>query len=237
MNFVTEAGRRFADIGGTLQEVVVIGASEVREMIVPEPEGVYLVNSGAWGCRNIFRYRTYLSRSNAYCFSYRIPVEGWKPDGWTEPSDEKRGALISSHNVHLDEALKTRQFYQLWIVLCFNVTAGIGVLGVARTMITEIFGSSLPLVDTAFAATYVVMISAFNMVGRFIWASASDYIGRRNTYWIFFLLGIFLYLHTLLSTASKRKPFSSMVSIFLRCNYDHLYNVRWRFCHHTRISC
>ena len=62
-------------------------------------------------------------------------------------------------------------------------------------MITEIFGSSLPqIVDTAFAATYVVMISAFNMVGRFIWASASDYIGRRNTYWIFFLLGIFLYL-------------------------------------------
>jgi len=62
-------------------------------------------------------------------------------------------------------------------------------------MITEIFGSSLPhIVDTAFAATYVVMISAFNMVGRFIWASASDYIGRRNTYWIFFLLGIVLYL-------------------------------------------
>jgi MFS family permease len=75
------------------------------------------------------------------------------------------------------------------------VTAGIGVLGVARTMITEIFGSSLPdTVDASFAATYVVMISAFNMVGRFIWASTSDYIGRRNTYWIFFVLGIALYL-------------------------------------------
>ena len=62
-------------------------------------------------------------------------------------------------------------------------------------MITEIFGTTLPqTVDTAFAATYVVMISAFNMVGRFIWASASDYLGRRNTYWIFFLLGIALYL-------------------------------------------
>ena len=68
-------------------------------------------------------------------------------------------------------------------------------LGVARTMISEIFGSSLPdIVNTSFAATYVVMISAFNMVGRFIWASASDYIGRRNTYWIFFVLGIALYL-------------------------------------------
>jgi MFS family permease len=80
-------------------------------------------------------------------------------------------------------------------VLCFNVTAGIGVLGVAKTMMSEIFGTTLPgIVDGAFAATYVVMISVFNMVGRFLWASTSDYIGRRNTYWIFFALGIVLYL-------------------------------------------
>jgi MFS family permease len=80
-------------------------------------------------------------------------------------------------------------------VLCFNVTAGIGVLGVAKTMMTEIFGTTLPgIVDGAFAATYVVMISVFNMIGRFLWASTSDVIGRRNTYWIFFALGIVLYL-------------------------------------------
>ena len=103
--------------------------------------------------------------------------------------------MISAHNVHIDEALKTRQFYQLWIVLCFNVTAGIGVLSVAQTMMTEIFGTTLPaIVDSGFAATYVVMISLFNMLGRFVWASSSDYIGRRNTYWIFFALGIVLYL-------------------------------------------
>ena len=197
VSLVTEAGRRFAEVSGVLREVVVIGAAEVREMIVPGPEGVYLVNTGATGIAETFLVigLIYLAVMLIAAFSYRIPAEGWKPEGWTEPKDEKRGTLISSHNVHLDEALKTRQFYQLWIVLCFNVTAGIGVLGVARTMITEIFGSSLPqIVDTAFAATYVVMISAFNMVGRFIWASASDYIGRRNTYWLFFLLGIVLYL-------------------------------------------
>ena len=97
--------------------------------------------------------------------------------------------------MHIDEALKTRQFYQLWIVLCFNVTAGIGVLSVAQTMMTEIFGTTLPsIVDGGFAATYVMMISVFNMLGRFIWASSSDYLGRRNTYWIFFALGIALYL-------------------------------------------
>jgi MFS family permease len=197
VSLVTEAGRRFVEVGGTLREVVVIGASEVRDMTIPGPEGVYLVNTGASGVAETFLIigLIYLAVMLIAAFSYRIPADGWKPAGWTEPSETERGSLISKYNVHIDEALKTRQFYQLWVVLCFNVTAGIGVLGVARTMITEIFGSSLPqIVDTTFAATYVIMISAFNMVGRFIWASASDYIGRRNTYWIFFLLGIVLYL-------------------------------------------
>jgi MFS family permease len=197
VSLVTEAGRRFVEISGALQEVVIIGAAEVRNLTMPGPEGVYLVNTGAAGVAETFLILgvIYLIVMLIAAFSYRIPAEDWKPQGWVEPSDEKRGALISAKNVDIDQALKTPQFYQLWIVLCLNVTAGIGVLGVARTMITEIFGSSLPqIVDTSFAATYVVMISAFNMVGRFIWASASDYVGRRNTYWIFFVLGIVLYL-------------------------------------------
>lgn len=197
VNLVTEAGRRFVEMSGALQEVVVIGAAEVRNLTIPGPEGVYVVNTGATGVAETFLIlgAIYLIVMMFAAFSYRIPAEDWKPEGWVEPSDEKRDALISAKNVDIDQALKTPQFYQLWIVLCLNVTAGIGVLGVARTMITEIFGSSLPqVVDTSFAATYVVMISAFNMMGRFIWASASDYVGRRNTYWIFFVLGIVLYL-------------------------------------------
>ena len=197
VSLVTEAGRRFVEISGALQEVVIIGAAEVRNLTMPGAEGVYLVNTGAAGVAETFLILgvIYLIVMLFAAFSYRIPAENWKPQGWVEPSDEKRGALVSAKNVDIDQALKTPQFYQLWIVLCLNVTAGIGVLGVARTMITEIFGSSLPqIVDTSFAATYVVMISAFNMVGRFIWASASDYVGRRNTYWIFFVLGIVLYL-------------------------------------------
>jgi len=204
LSLVTEAGRRFVEIGGILQEVVVIGAAEVRNLTLPGPEGVYLVNSGATGVAETFMILglLYLIVMLIAAFSYRVPAEGWKPEGWVEPSEGQRGSLISANNVDIDQALKTPQFYQLWIVLCLNVTAGIGVLGVARTMITEIFGSSLPnLVDTSFAATYVVMISAFNMVGRFIWASASDYIGRRNTYWVFFILGIVLYLSIPLAAA------------------------------------
>ncbi|MEC7188833.1 MAG: OFA family MFS transporter [Pseudomonadota bacterium] len=197
VELVTEAGRRFAEVGGVLREVVIVGATEVRDMTLPGPEGVYVVGSGATGVAEAFILigLIYLAVMLIAAFSYRLPPQGWQPDGWQAPDEDARDKLITTANVDIDQALRTPQFYQLWIVLCLNVTAGIGVLGVARTMITEIFGTTLPqTVDTAFAATYVVMISAFNMVGRFIWASASDYLGRRNTYWIFFLLGIALYL-------------------------------------------
>ena len=197
VELVTEAGRRFAEVGGVLREVVIVGATEARDMTLPGPEGVYVVGSGATGVAEAFILigLIYLAVMLIAAFSYRLPPQGWQPDGWQAPDEDARNKLITTANVDIDQALRTPQFYQLWIVLCLNVTAGIGVLGVARTMITEIFGTTLPqTVDTAFAATYVVMISAFNMVGRFIWASASDYLGRRNTYWIFFLLGIALYL-------------------------------------------
>ncbi|MBM3965881.1 MAG: MFS transporter [Planctomycetes bacterium] len=103
-------------------------------------------------------------------------------------------SLISTNHVDADQALKTPQFYLLWVMLCFNVTAGIGVLGVAKTMMTEIFGTALPsIVTSTFAATFVLMTSLFNMIGRFFWASVSDAIGRKNTYFIFFGAGALLY--------------------------------------------
>jgi hypothetical protein len=133
-------------------------------------------------------------------FSYRVPPKDWKPDGWT-PQPDSAKSMITKNHVHIDQALKTPQFWQLWIMLCFNVTAGIGVIGVAKTMVSEIFGSNAVLIEMAttstlvllFFANYVVMLSAFNMVGRFIWASTSDYIGRKNTYHCFFVLGAILY--------------------------------------------
>jgi MFS family permease len=198
VNLVTEAGKRFAEIAGELREVVIVGANDVASMTVPGPEGVYLVGTGQSGAAQTFFTLglIYLVVMLVAAFSYRLPAKDWKPAGWMPPeASDGVKKMISAHDVHIDEALKTPQFYQLWIVLCFNVTAGIGVLGVAKTMMSEIFGTTLPgIVDSAFAATYVVMISVFNMVGRFIWASTSDYIGRRNTYWIFFALGIVLYL-------------------------------------------
>ena len=198
VSLVTEAGRRFADVGGQMREVVVVGANDVAGMIVRGAEGVYVVGTGDVGVAGTFFTLgiVYFIVMLIAAFSYRVPAPGWKPAGWTPPDATYRSKrMISTHDVDINEALKTRQFYQLWIMLCFNVTAGIGVLSVAQTMMTEIFGTTLPsIVDGAFAATYVMMISVFNMIGRFFWASTSDYIGRRNTYWIFFALGIVLYL-------------------------------------------
>ena len=194
----TESGRRYVEMTGELREVVVVGANDIANMIVPGPEGVYLVGTGSAGVAQTFFAigLIYFVVMMIAAFSYRIPAPGWKPEGWTQPDAEHRAKrMISAADVHIDRALMTPQFWQLWIVLCFNVTAGIGVLSVARTMMTEIFGTTLPtIVDGAFAATYVVMISVFNMIGRFFWASVSDFIGRRTTYWIFFALGIALYL-------------------------------------------
>jgi MFS family permease len=197
LKLVTQTGKRFAEVAGELKEVVIVGANDLAGMLVPGPEGVYLVGTGSTGVALTFVELgiIYFVVMMIAALAYRVPAEGWQPEGWTPPDPTKAAKrMITDRDVDIDQALKTRQFYQLWIVLCFNVTAGIGVLGVAKTMMSEIFGSTLPsIVDGAFAATYVVMISVFNMIGRFFWASTSDIIGRRNTYWIFFGLGILLY--------------------------------------------
>ena len=118
----------------------------------------------------------------------RVPSEDWKPAGWIQP--KKPPALVTQANVLVDQAWRTPQFWLLWGVLCMNVTAGIGVLGQASPMIQEIFSGR---VTPGAAAGFVGLLSLFNMGGRFFWATTSDYIGRRNTYMVFFLLGIVLY--------------------------------------------
>ncbi len=219
LNLITEAGRRFAVRAGEQIEVVVIGANDVASMIMPGPEGVYVVGTGSVGVAPTFILLgiIYFLVMMIAAFSYRIPAEAWQPDGWVAPTeDSEQKKMVTVHNVDIDEAMRTPQFYQLWIVLCLNVTAGIGVLGVASTMMSEIFGTTLPnIVDGAFAAFYVSMISVFNMVGRFIWASSSDYIGRKNTYWVFFALGILLYCSVPLAASQVSvNPAASWLILF-----------------------
>ena len=139
-------------------------------------------------------------------FGYRLPPTGWRPEGWTPPA--KSEALITQNHVHLKDAHKTAQFWLIWLVLCLNVSAGIGVIGMASPMLQEIFGGSLighPDIGftqlspdqrrmvAAIAAGFTGLLSLFNIGGRFFWASMSDFIGRKTTYYTFFLLGIALY--------------------------------------------
>jgi MFS family permease len=122
-------------------------------------------------------------------FGYRVPAPGWKPQGWVEPP-QKANTLVTRNHVTPGSAVRTRQFWLLWVVLCFNVTAGIGVLGQASAMIQEVFKGTI---TASAAAGFVGLLSLFNMGGRFLWASLSDKIGRKATYACFFTLGTALY--------------------------------------------
>jgi MFS family permease len=118
----------------------------------------------------------------------RLPAPGWKPEGFVPSTQPQK--LITTNDVYVYQALKTPQFWLIWIVLCMNVTAGIGVLGQASAMSQEMFPGR---VTAAAAGGFVGLLSIFNMAGRFFWASMSDHIGRKNTYFIFFALGFVLY--------------------------------------------
>ena len=118
----------------------------------------------------------------------RVPAPGWKPEGYMPPAQPKK--LVTTRDVYVYQALKTPQFWLIWIVLCMNVTAGIGVLGQASAMSQEMFPGRI---TAAAAGGFVGLLSLFNMAGRFFWASTSDLIGRKNTYFAFFVLGFVLY--------------------------------------------
>lgn len=250
--FTTETGARVAEVGGEIKEIVIATAADITKLGLDATtmnlqEGVYLVGTGSTGASETFVTLgcTYFSTMLLASFLYRVPKDGWIPDGWEPPpvveekkhvntnnktikqqtdddnnvvvvvnmdnndddssstaddvtrknEEKNKNNLITTANVDIDQSLKTPQFYLLWTNLFCNVSAGIGVLGVAKTMMGDIFSTSMPsIVDTAFAATYVSMISVANMSGRFFWASTSDFVGRKNTFNIFFGLGIPLYM-------------------------------------------
>src|SRR3954454_5002673 len=137
-------------------------------------------------------------------FIVRVPADGWKPDGF-DPSTVKAKSLVTTDNVSAGNAIKTPQFWLLWIVLFCNVTAGIGILEQAAPMIQDFFrnGTTSAVAATA-AAGFVGVLSLFNMGGRFVWSTPSDYVGRKPIYMVYLGGGILLYivLATLGSTAT-----------------------------------
>jgi MFS family permease len=140
-------------------------------------------------------------------FGYRVPPSGWKPEGWVPKAADAGNAMITKGHVHVKNVWSIPQFWLVWTVLCMNVSAGIGVIGMASPMLQEVFGGSLIGVGLKFseldktqlsaiagvAAGFTALLSLFNIAGRFFWASLSDKLGRRLTYVIFFVLGGALY--------------------------------------------
>ncbi|MGI4886635.1 MAG: L-lactate MFS transporter [Janthinobacterium lividum] len=128
-------------------------------------------------------------------WTIRVPADDWKPAGYVP--NEEHSALITTGNVSADNAIKTPQFWLLWVVLLCNVTAGIGVLETASPLIQDTFSDKFMGtgrgVTAAAAAGFVGLLSLFNLLGRFFWSSASDKLGRKTAYAIYFGLGILLY--------------------------------------------
>ena len=137
-------------------------------------------------------------------FGYRVPPADWQPAGWTPPA----GVAAAKAAVHLRDAHKTPQFWLIWTVLLLNVSASIGIIGVASPMIQEIFAGRLfnqpgvgfmqfdaaqKAAAAAVGAGFVGFISLFNIGGRFFWASISDRIGRKSTYAVMLATGALLY--------------------------------------------
>jgi MFS family permease len=128
----------------------------------------------------------------------RVPAEGWRPDGW-DPSSVKEKPLVTTASVSAANAIRTRAFWLLWIVLFCNVTAGIGILEQASPMIQDFFREgTTSTVAVSAAAGFVGVLSLFNMAGRFAWSSTSDLIGRKPIYMIY--LGVGMVLYTLLAS-------------------------------------
>ena len=162
----------------------------------------------------------YLAFMLGGAFGYRIPPSGWKPVGWTGPTVNRASAMITQNSVHVRRVWGIPQFWLVWIALCMNVSAGIGLIGMASPMLQEVFGGGLigvpkPFADlnkaeltaiAGVAAGFAALLSLFNIGGRFVWATFSDKLGRKLTYSVFFVLGALLYASLPASATAGNQP-------------------------------
>ncbi|MDP3008581.1 MAG: OFA family MFS transporter [Methylococcales bacterium] len=156
----------------------------------------------------------------AGALGYRIPATGWQPEGWIPPAKHIKNDMITTHHVHVKNVFKIKQFWLLWGVLCMNVSAGIGVIGMSSPMLQEVFGGQLIGVAktysqldktelasiAAIAAGFTALLSLFNIGGRFFWATLSDKLGRKTTFLVFFVLGALLYISVPTSAMTGNTP-------------------------------
>jgi len=142
----------------------------------------------------------------------RIPAADWRPPGWKTPAGSP--PAIVAREIGVDLAWRTPQFWLLWIVLCMNVSAGIGILGQASKMCSDMFG-----VSAAVGGGFAGLLSIFNMGGRFFWSSVSDRIGRKSVYLVYFLFGAVLYCLVPWTQRTQNRPLFVLVTAVIITMY------------------
>ncbi|MBA2700170.1 MAG: OFA family MFS transporter [Chloroflexi bacterium] len=153
----------------------------------------------------------YLIMMSLGAFTVRVPGEDWKPAGWTAPTAETSKPLQTTADVTASGAIRTPQFWLLWIVLFCNVTAGIGILEQASPMIQDFFSG----IDAKEAAGFVGLLSLANMSGRFVWSSMSDVIGRKPIYMGYLGIGAILYFVLASSGTAAVALFVAVTAVIL----------------------
>lgn len=202
VNITSKEGRLFTEVAGELKEVVIATGSDVAKLSHDLSEGVYVVGSGSTGAAPALAVMggLYLATMVGSAFAIKRPAPGYKPAGFEEEdtSTAQARTLVGTApagNVHVDQVMKTPQFYALSTVFFSVACGGMGLMSVAKPMMSEVFSSSLPLVVTsAFASNYVLALSAGNLGGRLGWGMFSDKFGRKLTFNIYTLGSIPLYL-------------------------------------------
>lgn len=153
--------------------------------------------AGGVGTTFLIHGVVYLAVMSIGVFLVRVPAAGWTPAGWTPPKRHK-DVTAGAPRVRAAKAVRTPQFWLLWLTLCLNVTAGIGILETASPMIRAFFASTVTPVSVSVAALFVSLLSIANMSGRFVWSSVSDLVGRKNTYRFYLGAGALTYAGVML---------------------------------------
>lgn len=200
-NFVTKAmdGKIFAMVDDTLIEVVLAGKSELAKLPYTLAEGFYAVGTGSSGAAESLAVMgaSYFAIMLTSALLMKKPHPSYSPPGMdiSNASTAAKTAIASVADVSVDDVMKKSQFHLLGVTFFCVATGGMGLLSVAKPMMSEVFSSALPaLVTSAFAGKFILMLSAGNLSGRLGWAAVSDYIGRKKTFYLFTLTSVPLYL-------------------------------------------
>ena len=200
VSIVTEGGKRFVEIAGELNEVVVATATEVAKLPGELAEGVYVVGTGSTGVAETFLVlgTLHFAAMMTGTLLQRVPRDDWQPEGWVDDKASASGAKKDESDdgntsqtqvtaaVPVQNAMKTPQFWLMWFGVFGNAIAGVSVMACAKNIIGDVFANAFPAIITAgFMSGYIASLSAANGGGRFAWAAVSDYIGRKNTTMVF----------------------------------------------------